>query len=58
VRPGSNLAPTGLASGGRGRGLIVEVEVAGRALLEPQSVVLRRVLEELRGLLENVLLFL
>jgi hypothetical protein len=38
-------------------GLIVEVEVARRALLEPQPVVLRRVLQELGRLLENVVIF-
>ena len=36
--------------------LTVEIEVPGWALLEPQPVVIRRVLEEVRGLLEHVLL--
>src|SRR4051794_27862390 len=35
--------------------LLVEVEVARGALLEPEPVVLRRLLEELRRLLEDVL---
>src|SRR3954470_6842722 len=34
----------------------VEVEVARRLLLEPEAVVLRRLLEEVRRLLERVLL--
>jgi hypothetical protein len=34
--------------------LVVEVEVARGALLEPEPVVLRGVLEELRGSLENI----
>ncbi len=36
-------------------GSAVEVKVARRALLEPEPVMLRRVLEELRCLLEHVL---
>ena len=36
-------------------GSAVEVEVLRRALLEPEPVVLRRVLQELRCLLEHVL---
>ncbi|MBV9165305.1 MAG: hypothetical protein JO342_04040 [Solirubrobacterales bacterium] len=43
-------------SGGRWPKLIVEVEVSGRALLEPQAVVFWRILKELGRLLENVLL--
>ena len=39
----------------RGPGLLVEVEVPRRLLLEPEPVVLRRLLEELRRLLEHVL---
>src|SRR3954469_16620550 len=35
--------------------LLVEVEAARRLLLEPEPVVLRRLLEELRRLLEDVL---
>src|SRR4051794_41475343 len=35
-------------------GSAVEIEVPRRALLEPQPVVLGRLLEELRGLLEDV----
>ena len=37
-------------------GLLVPVEVARRLLLEPQAVVLGRLLEEVRGLLQHVLL--
>src|SRR5205823_11677537 len=37
--------------------LLVEVEVPRRLLLEPQAVVLGRLLEEVRGLLEHVLAF-
>src|SRR5579871_6863724 len=37
--------------------LTVEVEVARRALLEPQSVMVRRVLEEVGRLLEHVIPF-
>src|SRR4051812_29399863 len=37
------------------RALLVEVEVARRALLEPQPVVLRRLLQEVRRLLQQVL---
>src|SRR5205085_3122560 len=40
---------------GRRTRLLVEVEVAGRALLEPQAVVVGRLLEELGRLLEQVL---
>src|SRR5205807_4352691 len=36
--------------------LLVEVEVLWRALLEPQPVVVRRVLQKLGGLLERVVL--
>src|SRR5690349_25175358 len=36
-------------------GLLVPVEVARRLLLEPQAVVLRRLLEEVGRLLEHVL---
>src|SRR4051812_34055403 len=39
---------------GRPGGSAVEVEVARRLLLEPQPVVLRRLLQELRRLLEHV----
>src|SRR3954470_15758188 len=39
-------------------GLLVEVEVARWALLEPQPVVLRRLLEEVRRLLQQVLALL
>src|SRR5260370_26383301 len=35
-------------------GLLVEVEVAWRTLLEPEPVVVRRVLQELRRLLDHV----
>jgi hypothetical protein len=35
--------------------LLVEVEIARRALLEPEPVLLRRVAQEVRGLLEHVL---
>ena len=49
----------GESSRGRGLlddgGLAVEVEVARRALLEPQPIVLGRVLEELGCLLEYIL---
>src|SRR3954453_2460619 len=38
-----------------GRRLLIEVEVARRLLLEPEAVVLGRLLEELRRLLEHVL---
>src|SRR5947209_1299527 len=38
-----------------GWSLVVEVEVARGALLEPEPVVVRRVLEEVRRLLEHVL---
>ena len=38
-----------------GRWLSVEIEVARRLLLEPQPVVLRRLLQEVRRLLEHVL---
>src|ERR1700742_4511883 len=41
--------------GGADGGSAVEVEVARRLLLEPQSIVVRGVLEELRGLLQHVL---
>ena len=44
------------ANSGRGaERLAVEVEVARRALLEPEPVVIRRVLEELGRLLQHVL---
>jgi hypothetical protein len=33
---------------------LVEIEVAGRLLLEPETVVLRRLLEEVRRVLEHV----
>src|SRR4051794_13043896 len=39
---------------GRPMGSVVEVEVARRTLLEPEPIVLRRLLEELRGALEDV----
>src|SRR4051794_30577157 len=39
---------------GRPMGSVVEVEVARRALLEPEPIVLRRLLEELRRALEDV----
>ena len=42
---------------GRGADLAVEVEVLRRTLLEPQSVVVGRVLKELRRLLEHVVVF-
>src|SRR3954451_18351492 len=45
-------------SPGRLSGLLVPVEVARRLLLEPQTVVLGRLLEEVRRLLEHVLLAL
>src|SRR5437868_13131961 len=58
------LSPAAPDEGGSGveqmssrPGLLPEVEVARRLLLEPEAVVLRRVLEELRGLLEHVLVF-
>ena len=38
--------------------LLAEIEVARRLLLEPETIVLRRVLEELGRLLEHVLLAL
>src|SRR3954449_7522532 len=44
--------------GGSGSALLVEIEVARRLLLEPETVVLRRLLQEVRGLLEHVLLVL
>src|SRR5690606_23120216 len=45
------------SAGARGApGSVVEVEVARRALLEPEPVVLGRVLEEVRRLLEDVVL--
>src|SRR5579875_1993668 len=43
------------ASGAVRRGSAVEVAVARRALLEPEAVVVRGVLEELGGLLQHVL---
>src|SRR5438105_13354607 len=36
----------------------VEIEVAGRLLLEPQAIVVRRLLEELGRLLQHVLVLL
>src|SRR5579859_6240974 len=51
------MAPWGSESSGRG-GLFVEVEVSGRALLEPQTIVVRGVLKELGRLLEHVLALL
>ena len=50
-QPGSSaVAPTELE-------LLVPVEVARRLLLEPQAVVLGRLLEEVRRLLQHVLVF-
>src|SRR5437764_604131 len=46
-------APLGACSGGWGS--VVEVEVLGRFLLEPEPIVLGGVLQELRCLLEDVL---
>src|SRR3954469_16846107 len=52
-RAGLDRCPGWAPSGAR---LIVEVEVARRLLLEPQAVVLGRLLEEVGRLLEHVLL--
>src|SRR4051812_35734106 len=52
-RAGLDRCPGWASSGAR---LIVEVEVARRLLLEPEPVVLRRLLEEVGRLLEHVLL--
>ena len=52
---GVEVKTSSQVTGWRTRALLVEVEVARRALLEPQAVVVGRLLEELRGLLEDVL---
>ena len=51
---GPDLVASLEAGRGAGRGSLVEVEVLRRALLEPQAVVVGRVLQELRRLLEHV----
>src|SRR5215218_6343888 len=53
-RPSAPLKRAGRTSVRSPARLLVPVEVARRLLLEPQAVVLRRLLEEVRRLLEHV----